>query len=349
MHLHQATNRVKYRQHKPKLFIEKSSTDLKPEIDSGTTNKANRASISAKVTTNDGGEDKNATTTTATTMTSNVQMKNDMTLEESLGEFLHVLKKYNNTNLSTEQGLKALFSLLKRVTNLEDLKTLINYEKDLKTSIDRKSFLDKYRLKIGNEEDLGQRYVLAPNLLQLICCLWDQYEPLPMKDHCYLFLSHRPNERQVIEKNKMYQRMIKKYKVQFRERITMAVEKRAQAEEGETEEVVIREKEKGVDTHIAIEIANVISGAAKTFGTEEASEDGQKRVDTEAKDADTHIVLVSSDADFTPVVEKAIENNVSIDIWCWERSTSAVYRKFLKGQNSKVRCFYLDRYLYQIG
>ena len=127
--------------------------------------------------------------------------------------------------------------------------------------------------------------------------------------------------------------MIMKYTIKLYERIATSTERKLLIEEDESSEVFVREREKGVDVSLAVEVTKVICKAVE-------NEENEK----------THIVLVSGDSDFRPVIEYAVENKVSVDVWAWEAGVSAIYKEFLQ-QNlqSGVRLFYLDRYLYQLG
>ena len=145
-----------------------------------------------------------------------------------------------------------------------------------------------------------------------ICSRFKLYEELPI-DQCYCFVSHRPGEENFLQRNDMFKRISKKFQILYHERVPTKKQ---------------FEKEKGVDVDIAVYIVDIIQKA--------------KRLKKSIR-----IVLVSGDADFKPVVKYATKEKVPIDVWGWKDTISSAYKYFLKSQ--KVRLFFLDRYLYQIG
>lgn len=116
----------------------------------------------------------------------------------------------------------------------------------------------------------------------------------------------------MLENNGIFTRMTKKFTILYHERVP--VNKTS-------------EKEKGVDVNIAVHITNII---CKSLAA------GQP----------IRIVLVSGDADFKPVVEYALKNQVPMDIWAWKSERASEYERFLQ---DRQMLFHLDRYLYQIG
>ncbi|CAF2093060.1 unnamed protein product [Rotaria magnacalcarata] len=90
--------------------------------------------------------------------------------------------------------------------------------------------------------------------------------------------------------------MNKYFTVLFHERITTKRERAARKKQGkQVKEVAIKEKEKGVDVDISIQITHTIRTAKE-------------------KNEPIRIVLVSGDTDFKPVIQYAIDSGVPIEI-----------------------------------
>ncbi|CAF3286214.1 unnamed protein product [Rotaria socialis] len=273
--------------------------------------------------------DEESATTAATAAAATTTMPNNLFLG-AVADFLSKSKKYNYTDQAENYATTGLLTILKSIKSLENYEEL---EQKLLTSKNRKEFV---RIHLANSEkvmDHSQRFVLMPHHLQVICCRCDTYA-FPRKDQCYSFVSHRPDRKEEIKKTHMYQRMSKYFTVLFHERITTKQERAARKKQGkQDEEVAIKEKEKGVDVDIGIQITHTIRTAKE-------------------KNEHIRIVLVSGDADFKPVIQYAIDSGVPIEVWSWEGSISVVYTAFLKKKEREIGediIFYLDYYLYQIG
>lgn len=161
--------------------------------------------------------------------------------------------------------------------------------------------------------------------MKSICSRCEVKGEEPPKERCFAFVSHPPGVS--IAHHPTLMLLDQFFTIEYHERIEWATDK---------------QKEKGVDVALAIQIMSAIH-EEKNSGT------------------NLRIVIISSDSDFAPVVKKVMEpketekvvgQKISIEVWGWTSNISESYQTYLEKLEEKFNkrvLYFLDEYMYQIS
>ena len=194
------------------------------------------------------------------------------------------------------------------------------YFKTLQASLKEK---DDELAALKQPPDLGAPFffLVNANWLKLVCFEaheWHMGLVDQLKDRSHLFLSHSPSEPEFV-KSKLYQQLELRFNMHLHRRVKLKA----------------REKEKGVDVDLGACTIECVDHHEKMNG-------GQKGT----------VVIVSSDADYKPLVKRLRNRGWMVRVWAWSANLSEEYQRWLTRSTQKrgsPQLRLLDHVALQIG